>query len=341
MVEADSDDDREAIVLSDRGRGSTPVRNDTRESGGRDGGERGKGSGTDRRDWVGDGADRGAREGKSGREGDGAQCEGEGEGGGLGRGGDRGRGGEEAYGGEGQEEAQEGGERVEDGGRREREGEVERGDEAVTAFRRVATFRPSQNKNAVTRFWTRQVVLSVHHEDCRDHFGMLFILFLKFCGCTSAVDETISEPLFTFPLSVQNASLSFNMLYLFLVTHTHAPLEHLKYHQLAKHRASPHNPAHPPPHTLTPPPPALERTYLSYFRISLGLAILGVVIAQLFRLQNQISKTPSSPTSPSNPSHPAFGFFRLGIPLAAICHGTAMLVAVIGGVSLRYFLICD
>jgi len=48
MVEADSDDDREAIVLSDRGRGSTPVRNDTRESGGRDGGERGKGSGTDR-----------------------------------------------------------------------------------------------------------------------------------------------------------------------------------------------------------------------------------------------------------------------------------------------------
>ncbi|MCJ1242883.1 hypothetical protein MMC30_000079 [Trapelia coarctata] len=146
----------------------------------------------------------------------------------------------------------EGEEEAEGSGRGQERQEGEDGEEGAQALRRVATFRPSQNRNAITRFWTRQVVLSVHHEDCRDHF-------------------------------------------------------------------------------------ALERTYLAYFRISLALAILGVVIAQLFRLQNQVSKLPSSPTSPSNPSNPAspthsaFGFFRLGIPLAAICHGTAILVTFIGG----------
>jgi len=64
--------------------------------------------------------------------------------------------------------AEEGGQGGDEGGGGEGEGEQRDGAEGL---RRVATFKPGQNKNAITRFWTRQVVLSVHHEDCRDHFG--------------------------------------------------------------------------------------------------------------------------------------------------------------------------
>ena len=63
---------------------------------------------------------------------------------------------------------------------------------------------------------------------------------------------------------------------------------------------------------------ALERTYLGYFRTSIAFSILGVTIAQLFRLQK-----PAAPNL-------RFGFFVLGIPLACACIGAALLVVVLG-----------
>ena len=64
--------------------------------------------------------------------------------------------------------------------------------------------------------------------------------------------------------------------------------------------------------------PALERTYLGYLRTSLALSILGVVIAQLFRLQNA-----------DNP-HPKIGYFITGIPAAIACILGAILVLLVG-----------
>ena len=63
---------------------------------------------------------------------------------------------------------------------------------------------------------------------------------------------------------------------------------------------------------------ALERTYLGYVRTSLALSIIGIVIAQLFRLQHT-----------ENPSLDV-GFFVIGIPLAATCIVAAMLVMLLG-----------
>ncbi|KAL8970725.1 MAG: hypothetical protein Q9197_003666 [Variospora fuerteventurae] len=63
---------------------------------------------------------------------------------------------------------------------------------------------------------------------------------------------------------------------------------------------------------------ALERTYLSYFRVALALAFLGVYIAQLFRLQH------------TEHPDPVFGFFVLGKPLSCICTGAALCVSLLG-----------
>ncbi|KAH9220506.1 hypothetical protein DL95DRAFT_329108 [Leptodontidium sp. 2 PMI_412] len=63
---------------------------------------------------------------------------------------------------------------------------------------------------------------------------------------------------------------------------------------------------------------ALERTFLGYLRTSLALSMLGIVVAQLFRLQH--NPTPN----------PHFGFFVLGKPLAIICQGTAIYTILIG-----------
>ena len=64
---------------------------------------------------------------------------------------------------------------------------------------------------------------------------------------------------------------------------------------------------------------ALERTYLAYMRTSLAFAILGTTTAQLFRLQ-----------SSDTPLDVNLGTFKLGIPLAGACHGTALLYALLG-----------
>ncbi|RAL02538.1 DUF202 domain-containing protein [Aspergillus ibericus CBS 121593] len=63
---------------------------------------------------------------------------------------------------------------------------------------------------------------------------------------------------------------------------------------------------------------ALERTFLAYIRTSVMVAMQGVLIAQLFRLQHL--------TSPDN----ALGFYEVGVPLAVSCYGVAILIAFMG-----------
>lgn len=63
---------------------------------------------------------------------------------------------------------------------------------------------------------------------------------------------------------------------------------------------------------------ALERTFLGYLRTSLALSMIGVTVAQLFRLQH--NPVPS----------PIFGFYVLGKPLACICQGSAIYCLILG-----------
>jgi len=65
---------------------------------------------------------------------------------------------------------------------------------------------------------------------------------------------------------------------------------------------------------------ALERTYLGYLRTSVALSIAGVTVAQLFRLQHAY-----------NPDL-EFGFYVVGIPLAACFIGSAIVVVLLGAV---------
>ncbi|KAJ5625462.1 hypothetical protein N7510_001771 [Penicillium lagena] len=63
---------------------------------------------------------------------------------------------------------------------------------------------------------------------------------------------------------------------------------------------------------------ALERTFLAYVRTSTVIAMQGVLIAQLFRLQQSKSQQNS------------LRFEQVGIPLSVACHCVALLVALIG-----------
>lgn len=62
---------------------------------------------------------------------------------------------------------------------------------------------------------------------------------------------------------------------------------------------------------------ALERTFLAYIRTSVILAMQGVLIAQLFRLQSPHSSE-------------GLGFHRVGVPLSVTCHCAALVTAVLG-----------
>ncbi|KAI9044716.1 DUF202 domain-containing protein [Aspergillus affinis] len=63
---------------------------------------------------------------------------------------------------------------------------------------------------------------------------------------------------------------------------------------------------------------ALERTFLAYIRTSVVIAMQGVLVAQLFRLQH------------STNSHSRLGYYEVGIPLSLTCHSVAILVALMG-----------
>ncbi|KAL4864873.1 hypothetical protein BDV12DRAFT_158516 [Aspergillus spectabilis] len=62
---------------------------------------------------------------------------------------------------------------------------------------------------------------------------------------------------------------------------------------------------------------ALERTFLAYIRTSVILAMQGVLIAQLFRLQSASSNN-------------GLGYHEVGVPLSVTCHAAAILTAVLG-----------
>ncbi|KAL1969219.1 hypothetical protein VTN77DRAFT_473 [Rasamsonia byssochlamydoides] len=61
---------------------------------------------------------------------------------------------------------------------------------------------------------------------------------------------------------------------------------------------------------------ALERTFLAYIRTSVVFSMQGVLIAQLFRLQNSHSTR--------------FDFYTVGIPLSVAFHGCAILISAMG-----------
>ncbi|KAJ5104240.1 hypothetical protein N7532_004769 [Penicillium argentinense] len=63
---------------------------------------------------------------------------------------------------------------------------------------------------------------------------------------------------------------------------------------------------------------ALERTFLAYIRTSVVIAMQGVLVAQLFRLQRTGVK------------EDRLRFYQVGIPLSVTCHCVAIVVAVIG-----------
>lgn len=63
---------------------------------------------------------------------------------------------------------------------------------------------------------------------------------------------------------------------------------------------------------------ALERTFLGYLRTSLVFSTLGIVVAQLFRLQH-VAKPDS-----------VFGYFVLAKPLAVICQCVAIYALLLG-----------
>ncbi|KAK4861317.1 hypothetical protein LT330_004233 [Penicillium expansum] len=63
---------------------------------------------------------------------------------------------------------------------------------------------------------------------------------------------------------------------------------------------------------------ALERTFLAYIRTSTVIAMQGVLIAQLFRLQRPLEKVDR------------LSFHEVGIPLSVTCHFVAVIVALIG-----------
>lgn len=68
---------------------------------------------------------------------------------------------------------------------------------------------------------------------------------------------------------------------------------------------------------------ALERTFLAYIRTSMVIAMQGVLVAQLFRLQRPLETVHR------------LSFYHVGIPLAVACHAVAVIVALIG--SFRFW----
>ncbi|KIW83003.1 hypothetical protein Z517_02246 [Fonsecaea pedrosoi CBS 271.37] len=67
---------------------------------------------------------------------------------------------------------------------------------------------------------------------------------------------------------------------------------------------------------------ANERTFLGYLRTAQAFAMVGVILAQVFRLNHSLHPNPH------------LGFFVVGVPLSCVCHGAAVLVSGIG--ALRF-----
>lgn len=68
------------------------------------------------------------------------------------------------------------------------------------------------------------------------------------------------------------------------------------------------------------PPLANERTFLGYLRTSVALSMLGVIVAQLYRLQH--SPTPD----------PVFGFYAISKPISGMLQCSALGMVLLGAI---------
>ncbi len=73
-------------------------------------------------------------------------------------------------------------------------------------------------------------------------------------------------------------------------------------------------------------PAANERTFHAWLRLSMGLSAMGVVIAQMSRIQHAVHPEPRK--------HP-LKYYVLGVPQAAICQLLAIFVIVVA--AIRFF----
>lgn len=135
-------------------------------------------------------------------------------------------------------------------------------------------------RGSVKAFWREQIVVHIGHEDTRDHYG-------KICPHSSSALMVEASFLTALPQRSAKCSWVINGRYIWISCANQ---------------------------TIT----ALERTFFAYIRTSLAFAMLGIYIAQLFRLQHTLD------------SGSGFGFFTLGIPLACLCTGAAIVIAVLG-----------
>lgn len=142
----------------------------------------------------------------------------------------------------------------------------------------------------VQKRWARNVVMTVPENKNRDHFGEPF--FLRYQG--------MGDGACGMPVVFPQRGLSY-------------PNEGFR---IAK-------PSSPGSLLLISSRIALERTFLAYIRTSVVLAMQGVLVAQLFRLQREST------------ANDRLGYYEVGIPLSVSCHAVAIAVAVIG--AYRFF----
>lgn len=139
----------------------------------------------------------------------------------------------------------------------------------------------------VQKQWTRNVVMTVPENKNRDHFGETFLCHARdgqWCMWNAGF---LAPPVWD--------STSHN-----LTPRRVASLANLSQSRIA-----------------------LERTFLAYIRTSVVLAMQGVFVAQLFRLQRQST------------GDDRLGYYEVGIPLSVSCHAVAIVVATIG--AYRFF----
>lgn len=147
------------------------------------------------------------------------------------------------------------------------------------------------------RWWRENVRLSVPSADCRDHYGESISAMSYIVGSKEGL--VFAAVLFIGDPYAQARPCR-------TTTSDESPDAIVR--------------RHPSSHTANATPTANERTFLGYLRTSVALSMLGVVVAQLYRLQH--TATPD----------PVFGYFALSKPLSAILQCSALGVVLLGGI---------
>ena len=162
---------------------------------------------------------------------------------------------------------------------------ISSGEYRITTRRTVSRTSTSQTQRPrregllgrIQRFWTRHVVLTVAQKKNRDYFGIS--LFPPRLGLPVVKGKDGKHGSKMEERSVEDRSL------------------------MSSANVS--------------DAPALERTFLAYIRTSVILAMQGVLIAQLFRLQFAGSSK-------------GLGYHEVGVPLSVTCHCAAIVTAILG-----------